>query len=327
MRAWVLVGLVLFSALAGCSDPAPVEEEIDDFEDIRVEADDDSGVILGVVVNEVIEPVEDATVTLQADGRSTTTDERGRFVFEDVAAGTHFLTVAKVAHVETQVSTTVVAGVASPPVLKVQLPRLFEADPFMQAFEYEGFFTCSQNGVLPLWSSSPCVFDQTKHSLIPEPANGAAPMLDNATPQLRDFHVDVGAGWQSMVWEMTWEPSAQGTSENMGIVVSTYKPERCTCHQFASVGSGDPLRLQLDVGVVHETAFEEAPTSVPAEGLERMSFFTSVRAPDGNVGTPVGLRAPPGIAVDQSFTIYYHQFYYAPAPEGWSFLAGDGNPF
>jgi hypothetical protein len=58
-----------------------------------------------------------------------------------------------------------------------------------------------------------------------------------------------------------------------------------------------------------------------------MSFFTSVRAPDGNVPTGVGPRLPPGVAIDQSFTVYYHQFYYAPAPEGWSFLAGDGNPF
>jgi len=328
MRAWALAAMVVIVTLSGCADSAPAGGPADEtFDDVDVRVDDDSGVILGVIVNEVVEPVVAATVTLQADGRTAQSDDRGRFVFEDVEAGTHFLTVTKVAHEETQVSTTVVAGVSSPPVVKVQLPRLFEADPFMQSFQFEGFFTCSQNGVFLLWSSSPCVFDQTKHSLVPPPANGALPVLDGATPEDRDFHVDVGAGWQTMVWEMTWEASAQGTSENMGMVVSTYKPERCTCHWFANVGGGEPLRLQLDAGVTHETAASEEPTAVPPGGIEQMSFFTSVRAPDGNVNTGLGPRAPPGIAIDQSFTIYHNQFYYAPAPEGWSFLDGDGNPF
>ncbi len=320
MRAWTVVGVLVVVALAGCSEPPAPEEpgEAAAFDDLDVQVDDTTGAVLGVVVNDVIVPVEGAAITLQdGSGRSSETDAEGRFVLDGLDAGTYFLTAAKPGHAETQFSAEVVPGTAEPPVLKVQLPRLFEADPFMQGFAYEGFFTCSQAGVLPLWGSSPCVFDQTKHPLVPPAANGPAPFLDDATPQERDFHVDVGAGWQSLVWEMTWEPSAQGTSANMGMVASTYKPERCTCHNFASVSSASPLRLQLDTGVIHDTANDEEPRMVPEEGIQQMSFFTSAR-PDGLM---------PGISLDQDFTIYHHQFYYAAPPEGWSFLAGDGNPF
>ncbi len=329
MRTWVICGLFLLTALAGCSDAPPATDKEDDgFKDIDYKVDDQTGAILGIVVNEVIEPVSGATITLQdGTGRSTQTDAQGRFVLDELDEGSYFLSASKPGHTESQFSAQVAPGSANPAIIKVQLPRLFEADPFMQAFSFEGFFTCSQNGVIPLWSSSPCVFDHTKHSLIPAPANGILPMLDNATPQIRDFHADVGAGWQSMIWEMTWEASAQGTSENMGIVVSTYKPERCTCHSFANYGSANPLRLQMDVGAPHETAAAAEPTAIPPEGIEQMSFFTSVRAPDGNINTGLGPRAPPGLAVDQDFTIFYHQFYYAAPPEGWSFLNGDGNPF
>lgn len=318
MRVWTVSALLVFVTVAGCAEtPLPEDTQDTTFDDLDVRVDDRLGAILGVVVNEVIEPVPGATVALLGDGRSTETDEQGRFVFDALEPATYFLTASKPGHAETQFSAEVAAGAAEPAVLKVQLPRLYEADPYMQSFQVDGFFTCSQGGLFIIWASSPCVFDQTKHNLVPEPANGIAPQLDNATPQERDFHVDVGAGWQSLIWEMTWEPSAQGTSENMGIVVSTYKPERCTCHAFASVSSGEPLRMQLDVGVQHETANDVEPITVPAEGMARVSYFVSVR-PDGLV---------PGVALDQSFSIYHHQFYYAAPPEGWSFLAGDGNPF
>ncbi len=329
MRVWAIASIFLLTTLAGCAETEPADNgEQDDFEGLEYEVDEEYGAILGIVVNEVIEPVANVAITLK-DGsdRSTQTDEQGRFVLDNLEGGTYFLVASKAGHTESQFSAEVSPGHADPPVVKVQLPRLYEADPYVQALVFDGFFTCSQNGVIPLWSSSPCVFDHTKHSLIPDPANGLLPMLDEATPQTRDFHADVGAGWQSMIWEMTWEASAQGTSENMGIVVSTYKPERCTCHSFANYGSGNPLRLQVDVGAPHETAATDEPTAIPAEGIEQMSFFTSVRAPDGNINTGLGPRAPPGIALDQEFSIFYHQFYYASPPEGWSFLNGDGNPF
>lgn len=116
---------------------------------------------------------------------------------------------------------------------------------------------------------------------------------------------------------MTWEPTSQGTSTNMGMVVSTYKPERDGAHWFAEFEGANPLRGQIDVGEEHPTAGNVDPTEIPEEGLERMSYFVSVR-PDGET---------PGLALNQKFTVYLTMFHYGKPPEGWSFVAGDPLPF
>ena len=175
----------------------------------------------------------------------------------------------------------------------------------------EGFFECSQSGASVWYSSSNCadgVFG---------PGSQEVPQLSNVTRQDRDFHADVGPGWQQLVFEMTWEPTAQGTSPNMGMVVSTYKPERDTAHWFAEFEGASPLRGQIDVGVKHETAADTDPEEIPPEGMAQMSYFMSVRG-DG---------LTPGIAYNQRFQTYLTMFHYGVPPEGWSVVAGDELPF
>ncbi len=321
MRA-VSLFLIFLVALAGCADSkAPVAED-DGFTDKPLESDATTGIIRGVVVDDSFTPVAGATIVLQIDGgtQETVADAEGRFGYSKVPPGVYFLKASAELHTETQFSATVVAGQAQPPIISVQLVRLYAGDPYVVPIVQDGFFQCSQANTPPyLYSSSPC------HS----PANGVdlCDMAGACLPQNRDFHADVEAGWQTMVFEMTWESTAQGTSDRMGMSVSTYKPERNTNHWFASVASKNPMRFQLDVGTPHATAQEgSGPMGpVPVDGMVDMSYYISVRSPEGAVCAI--WCAPPGLAFDQSFTTYLHQFYYLPAPVEWSIVAGDTVPY
>jgi hypothetical protein len=297
-----------------------------DFSEVEVKVGADRGAIRGVVVDPSITPIPGASVTVAADNRTSTTDQVGRFVFDDLRPGTYFLHVRKDNYHPTQVSVEVEAGVAEPPIVKVQLQPLFDQKPFVQQVTHKGFFTCSQAGASPIYSSSNCVTDPCPRVMDPSDCNGLpSKALDNVTSQEREWHSDVGPGWQSLVFEMTWEPTSQGTSARLGMVVSTYKPERDPAHSFANVASAAPLRIQLDLGVEHESAATVEPVMVPEEGLQRMSYFVSVRPPEGSVCAV--LCAPPGAAVNQDFQVVLSQFYYGKPPEGWSFVRGDPLPF
>lgn len=317
----VLATALLCLALAGCSDGGSGGPDAD-FSDLDVDVSDTTGAIRGLVVDESIRPVEGAAVRLTGLAeRSTESDALGRFVFSGLVPGTYFLTVASPIHKEVQSSAEVVAGVVEPPLVRVQLERLFQQDPYSIQVVHDGFFECSQAGA-GLYSSSNCIYDPYRWAL--GPPSPLQP-VDNVTQQEREWHSDVNAGWQQLVFEMTWEPTSQGTSTAMGMVVSTFKPERDGGHWFAEFEGAAPLRGQLDVGDDHGSASGLEPSRVPEEGMPSMSYFVSVRPPAD--ATCVVLCAPPGLAVNQQFTVYLTMFHFGVPPADWSIVAGDALPF
>ncbi len=302
--------------VAGCADESAPTTEDDSLELPEIEVGASTGGIRGVVIDETIRPVAGAKVTITASGTSTTSDDMGRFAFSNVAPGPHFLRVEHPLHQTAQTSVEVEAGVATPAPVKVLMTRLFEADPYISNMKFDGFFECSQAGLLLLiYSSSNCVTDYTKRFTGPP---GLAQPLDNVTNQQREWHADVDGGWASLVWEITWEPTSSGTSGNMGIVVSTYKPDRDGSHWFANAGGASPLRLQINATEQHPTASGMEPTMIPEEGMTDMSFFVSVRQDNWPV---------PAVALQQDFTVFLTMFHYLPPPPGWSFVAGDDFPY
>jgi hypothetical protein len=327
MRGWLACGVVAALLLAGCVGSSAPKATDAALNNLSVPVSQTTGGIKGVVVDGAIAPIAGAKVSLAlptGGNQTQVADKEGRFVYSGLAPGTYFLTASAPLYHAAQTSAEVKAGV-DPPVTKILLQPLFSQKPYHQSIKQKGFFECSQAGI-GLYSSSNCVTDYCPIVENPSTCNGLpTAMLDNVTNQNREWHADVGDGWQTMVFEMTWSPTAQGTSSNMGMTVSTYKPTRDPGHWFASVAGPNPLRFELDVGKVHATASGVEPKMVPATGMSRMSYFVSVREPDGS--QCVFDCVPPGIALNQDFEVFLTQFYYGVPPDGWSFVHGDPFPF
>lgn len=310
MRAALATACLFLVTLAGCGEP-PAAVEPEEFSDLTAEVDEDHGLVRGVVVDETITPVAGATVRLAAPegGRETETDGEGRFLIPRVPAGTHLLNVTKLNHEAVQVSVPVVAGDPLPDLVRVQLARLYDQAPYLQQEHFQGHIACGY--ALPFMSSL-CLNDYTR--FIPG-NNGSAPQLQQTGLDDRDHDFAVGAGWQTLQFEMTWEPSAQGTSSEMRIILSHFP--RPATHWYAATGGPDPVTLRVEQGVVHEDQQDE-PALIPPEGLENAHFFTATQPEDGQFAS---------VAIEQDFEVFLSFFYHGKPPEGWSFLAGDGNPF
>lgn len=306
-RVW-LVALLAASLLGGCSAPDRQDAAAEDaFDDLGLQATATTGLVRGVVVDERIVPIADATVTLTGTdtNRSMTTDDQGRFAFTGLVPGTYFVQATSFVHEAAQTSVTVVAGDSDPPATSLQLVRRFTQDPYVQTWSFDGFIQC---GYDLTFMSSLCLNDYT-HFVGPYTCPECEYLLDR-----RSTNFEVGPGWQTQVLELDWTPTAQGTSPEMRLVVSHFP--RPASHWYCSAAGAHPVQVRIEVGVVCEDQQDE-PDQIPAEGLPNLHLFAAVNAADG----------PAAIAFSQRFTVYANQFYYAVPPAGWSFVNGDPLPF
>ena len=307
-----LAFLMLAATLAGCSGgdaDAQAPAEADAFGDLGLKASETTGILLGVVVDETIKPLAgaDVQVDLPAGGsRNATTDGEGRFAFGALEPGTYLVRAALLNYAPAQASADVVAGVDQPAILKVQLARLYSQEPYSVPLKFEGFIQCgySISGVM----SSLCMNDYT-HFVGPYTCPECEHLLDRRSA---DFAID--AGWQTAVFELTWDPTTQGTSPNMRLVISHFP--RPASHWYCGGVGPDPVVVRMELGVVCEDQ-QDTPDLVPPEGLPNMHMFAATAA-NG---------APASAVVSQQFTVYTHVFYFGKPPEGWSFIAGDAPPF
>jgi hypothetical protein len=76
-------------------------------------------------------------VGLLSDGRNTTTDEAGGFVFTDVPPGFHAMAIAAPLHLPTQATTDVVAGQTAK--VRAQLQRDLRPQPYHVTLKHDGF--------------------------------------------------------------------------------------------------------------------------------------------------------------------------------------------
>src|SRR5688500_16195818 len=124
MRILAAAALLAVSLLAGCSSPSggSPSEDGPTFDDLGLQATSSTGVIRGVVVDDAIRPIAGAKVTLLGEApKDAVTTDQGTFGFDGLPAATYFLKVHKVGFADAQQSADVVAGVADPPIVKVQL--------------------------------------------------------------------------------------------------------------------------------------------------------------------------------------------------------------
>lgn len=321
-----LVPVVAFFALAGvslagCSDGTTAEPDADSgFEDLGAQASSTTGVILGVVVDDAIRPVKDVAVGLKLPGgedKATASDVEGRFAFSNLQPGTYFLSTRHPQFSAAQTSVEVVAGVSDPPVLRVQITRLFSQDPYSVLTKFDGYLSCAYS----LGLSSTCVNDYTRvtgEQCTPAGCYCAGGCLrdynlSSAGGNVREYVSSVDPGWQVLVIEETWEPTSDaGTA--LGFTVSYFSRPNAG-HWFGSVNGENPLRIQFDVGEEHASASYggEEPPMIPPEGYDELFVFFG--AGDGSV------------VLSQGFQSFQTSFYYGIPPDGWSFVAGDELPF
>ena len=163
MRPALVALLVLLALLAGCADPgspAPQDDASPEaFDDVEVT--DTTGAIRGVVVNEAIVPVEGVVLALNT-GQNKTSDAQGAFVFNGLEPGTYFITASKVGYFTVQQSVDVEAGVADPPVTKVQLAVDQASQPYAELLQWTGFLGCgfgTNGGGVRAVGVNPCAAD------------------------------------------------------------------------------------------------------------------------------------------------------------------------
>ena len=139
MRGAFVAMMVALVALAGCSDDPKAQEAEDDvFAGLegQAEATTTTGAIAGVVVDEAIRPLGNASVTLLSTGTNVTTDGEGRFAFERLEPGAYFVQAGLRRYDGAQVSVDVVAGEVS--TVRILLVRLAGSDPYHITQNFRG---------------------------------------------------------------------------------------------------------------------------------------------------------------------------------------------
>jgi hypothetical protein len=261
MRAFVVLAVLGCLTLGGCSGAGDgAADEAADFDDTGVRATATTGILLGVVVDERIVPIEGAAVELTgaATEQALTTDAEGRFAFGDLEPGSYFIAVSHFLHAPAQTSAEVVAGEEEPPVVRVLLTRLFEQEPFSEASKFDGYIQC---GYANPQVSTQCVDDYTRF-VVP---GGLAPQVRELVDH-RSYVSGVSGGWQSIVLELVWEPSAQGTSDELFVITSHYN--RTGTHWYGRAEGAGPaaaLRRRQD----QPERFRSGPGGDRAGGAQR----------------------------------------------------------
>ncbi|MEA3165488.1 MAG: Carboxypeptidase regulatory-like domain, partial [Thermoplasmata archaeon] len=233
--------LVTGAALAGCSSggaPAAPDEP----GPTGLVATSTTGVIRGVVVDDAIRPLPNATVQARGPAeanRTALTDADGFFGFEGLAPGTWFVSGAKLAYQDAQQSVEVLAGVAEPPVVKLQLVFVPSKAPFVVVYKYEGFAECIVPGanVCAIANLYPCVF-----------LGQCSNFTDDKSIVL--YYDPLVSLQRTPDWfqtEIVWE-STQAVTDMLSIRYSAHSPDDGTGvdARVASVHGRSPLLLSLN---------------------------------------------------------------------------------
>ena len=299
MRSLAIVALLAGALLAGCTGSGNGSDQASDsgptFDDLGLEATDSTGVIRGVVVDDAIRPVAGARVSLNGEvAREGVSTDAGTFGFDGLPAGTYFLSVSKVGFFPAQQSAEVVAGVAEPGIVKVQLLADPEGQPFVETFVYEGFIECTTSVVVLC---------------------GAPNLLleDNITNDRFTWDQSFSDGAQFVQSELIWE-STQALSPALYFEMEALNGE-CDTSGETFLGSAEgpsPVLATIDQETIEE---HELGTACP--------IYYSIFAGDATSGAvPVGV----GATVEQRFAMYIHVFHGYQPPEGWRFSSGEPIP-
>lgn len=321
MRWTVLLALVLVApAMTGCIGLGDDDSQGEGLQtESQARFTSDTGGIEGIVTDEAIQPVEEATILIAELGEETTTRADGSFAFSEVTPGTYTLEITADGFLGTEKTVEVSSGdVATAEIVLAHEPSV---EPFSQQFEYKGFLECSA-------AVSDAVVDAVAQT--PAPAYGAVAVCGipnsllggNATNDRFLFTQQVEANPWQMVTELTWEPGTPLTQE-MSLNVEAEGFSNNNSATFAQDAGPNPLILRTDRETIAGVVGNLSEACVGGDdGACNRNYVED--------GGPLQLRTfvdatelEPGIAVQQDYTLFMSVFYNTPACESYSIVEDD----
>jgi hypothetical protein len=343
MKAALLVCALLASlVLAGCSSaPSDTSSGTPLAQPDEVQATDSTGGVRGVVVDQAIRPIKGATVSVSGSGatRNTTSDAAGTFVVSGLPAGTYLVKASHPFYETAQQPVDVKAGVKTPPIVKVQLNQKVSDRPYMTTLLFKGFVVCSVGG--SAFASEECGegVGLPCQPPAPEPpfCHRFGGQGDNHVQY--DFGVD-GPFVRNIVIEQAWTPTSDATGHFYTVAPATNWTcdPACGGNQIADMAGTSPLlsRIEVENGVAlaHTPIVRAGGTTWNNQTVTAATKFSTFTWPQwGSCGGVSSIPDHPdclsqaNVATNQEFKLFVSSFYFLPAPEGWSLVKGDPNPF
>ncbi|MGB1586558.1 MAG: carboxypeptidase-like regulatory domain-containing protein [Thermoplasmatota archaeon] len=315
MNVLGLIAVLAATMLAGCAEELPQEEPEgpESLENLDLQADEDSGVIRGVIVDEAIVPVGGATIVLAENGRSTESSEDGGFGFGDVEPGFHTMNIDAIGFEAVSVQVEVEAGINTPPIVKVQLTPDFSELPYVEALTFNGFIACSAS--TPAYRVAVCGALNIVTDLAGQP-----PLTDDEF--IAGF--DIGLYPDFIQAEMVWR-STQPAGDFLQLTAEVSPTDG---EDIGSVNGVSPLILQADNATI-------AAAGMDTSGFMQQRVFnmeheaTTPPVEVCDIPNPVhgGTMCAKGfgLTVDQKFQVFTHVFHKFLPQDGWLFIE-DGAP-
>ncbi len=290
MRTIVILLLLLTAGLAGCAgkDAAPEDDGP------ALEVTETTGGIRGVVVDEALRPLEGITVRLHTT-ETTQSDAEGLFQFTGLEPGEYFLTAQKLGYMSAQTSAVVIAGIADPPAVKLQLHLIPGKQPYVESIKMEGYYECAMSSS---FVTDSCDFGyRTAYDVV----NQSQPL---PTPRsVQAFHntefIDVAPSVETIIQEAFWDDPQ--VSQMKISLDATPIDAACDCsNSYMEVDMGSPTYNRLD-----------------GDGI-----------PGGETAAVRGFLpfGDPQVATNFSFVIITTLFHNHQLAEGWTFETRDQYP-
>ncbi|MEA3136029.1 MAG: hypothetical protein QOC71_310, partial [Thermoplasmata archaeon] len=253
----------------------------------------------------------------------TQTDEGGAFVLSGLEPGTYFVKAEHPLYDSAQQSVEVVAGVADPDDVKLQLNRVIFAQPYAQLQKFDGFVVCSIGFFI--YASEECGEGVGVPCEVPVLGCQRVGGQGNNFAQW-DFYLDGGFA-RTLVVEMSWTP-ASDTAQEFQLNVGNDWTCDPTCNGNALNVTGGPSPLYATVDFLGLNLTDKDGAPVPFDASTRFSTFVwpNWGCANFSVTTDPDCLQQLNVAINQPYQMFATAFYYLPAPAGWSFLAGDEVP-
>ncbi|MHB1261857.1 MAG: carboxypeptidase-like regulatory domain-containing protein [Thermoplasmatota archaeon] len=321
LARWLVAALLLLAGCAGTSETpreGEVPGEAQGPPDDGLVATDETGLLRGVVVDEAIRPVAGVAVAVtrpDAEAMDATSDDQGRFGFDDLVPGSYIVAAVKAGYYAETVVAAVRAGQSDPPAVQVRLLRDAETVPYVVAVDFDGFIECGIRG-------------GTGGVSLCQVVQGRVNVTNDRS--LFKMAVDPGAAW--MQGELVFEAN-QPLADTMGFYFHQLEEDPARTHDMGqyplNLGPSPVLLTINETGVGTCSTCIEEPLNMTL--WDQLWVFvmagdlSTTRPPETCSPTGSPCLAGTGVVLEQRFQVFVHLFYRTTPPVGWQF-SRDGAP-